>query len=294
MLKHETDRLPKRVVLLGGNGFIGRVLAQKLRADSVEVVPLGSKDVDLAQPSAPAALRERVGREDALVFLSALTPDKGKDPDTLMKNLAMSRNVAEIVGAGGCSHLLYMSSDAVYDGSIHPLRESVPCAADGLYGYMHIGREIMLKEAAAKGKVPYAVLRPCAVYGAGDTHNGYGPNRFLRAALKDKVIKLFGEGEEMRDHVHVDDLCEVARRTLAGRSVGLLNVATGTAVSFMSVACRLADLLGGGVRIETAPRSGPVSHRHFDISELAAAFPTLRFATLEEGLRKTLAQTRQA
>jgi len=47
---------------------------------------------------------------------------------------------------------------------------------------MHRTRELML---AAEAKAPLAILRLTAVYGAGDTHNSYGPNRFLRQALKD-------------------------------------------------------------------------------------------------------------
>ena len=56
-----------------------------------------------------------------------------------------------------------------------------------------------------------AILRPTLIYGAGDPHNGYGPNRFRRLAATGKPIILFGEGEERRDHV-THRRCGRARR----------------------------------------------------------------------------------
>jgi len=58
------------------------------------------------------------------------------------------------------------------------------------------------------GSIPLAILRPTLVYGAGDPHNGYGPNRFRRLASANQPIVLFGEGEERRPAVlaGVDEL----------------------------------------------------------------------------------------
>ena len=44
---------------------------------------------------------------------------------------------------------------------------------------MHIARELMIKQLV---KSPIAVLRPTLIYGAGDPHNSYGPNRLRRMA----------------------------------------------------------------------------------------------------------------
>src|SRR5256885_1405531 len=77
-------------------------------------------------------------------------------------------------------------------------------------------------------KAPLAILRPTLLYGAEDPHNGYGPNRFRRLANAGADITLFGEGEERRDHVLIDDLAEIVLRVLKRRSTGTLNIATGT------------------------------------------------------------------
>ena len=80
------------------------------------------------------------------------------------------------------------------------------------------------------------MLRPTLIYGAGDPHNGYGPNRFRRQAAKGEPITLFGEGEEKRDHVAVEDVARLAVRMLMHRSTGVLNAVTGSSTSFRDIA----------------------------------------------------------
>jgi len=267
-----------RTVILGARGFLGSALARRL----TDVLPLGSADVDLSQPAAVEKLLSLVREGDALVFASALTPDKGKDTRTEMKNLAMGEHVAAVVEKVKFSHIVYISSDAVYADDANPVRETSCASPTTLYGLMHLMRERMILVAAQK--TPVMIVRPCAMYGAGDTHNSYGPNRFMRTAVKDRKIQLFGEGEEQRDHLHVEDCAKLVELCLQQRATGVLNAATGHSVSFMEVA-QLAAGIVGNVEVKGQPRSGPVTHRHFDVTELIKRFPTFRFTPLTEGLR---------
>src|SRR5260370_24915847 len=98
---------------------------------------------------------------------------------------------------------------------------------------MHRTRELIL---AAEAKAPLAMLRITAVYGAGDTHNSYGPNRFLRQALNDGRIPLFGNGEETRDHLRVDDAVDLLLRPVSHTATGLINLAPAPPATFPVVA----------------------------------------------------------
>ena len=148
-------------------------------------------------------------------------------------------------------------------------------------------------EACRAAGIPLAILRPAALYGAGDTHDSYGPNRFLRTAREEGRIALFGEGEEQRDHVFVDDAAALVTAVLERSSTGVLNVATGSAVSFRAVAEAVAGLVDGAA-VEGSPRRGPITHRHFDVAATRAAFPTFAWTPYEEGLRTTAAALRDA
>jgi len=288
MLEHLQKQAshPNRVVILGSKGFLAHALVQHLTSEGIDCLAIGSSEMDLIHPDSMAKLSGLLQPDDSLVITSALTPDKGKDVTTLMKNLEMARHLASCLENQGCSQVIYISSDSVYDGKESLIRESSTRQASDLYSLMHIAREQILSQATAKSKTPLCFVCPCAIYGAADTHNSYGPNRFFRTALKDCKITLFGNGEEIRDHILVDDVARLIGLCLTHRSVGILNAATGVAQSFHHVAENIAEILGSNVAIECLPRTGTITHRHFDPTVRIKAFPQFEPTPLSVGLAK--------
>jgi nucleoside-diphosphate-sugar epimerase len=265
-------------------------LLDQLSGLGVEALALTTRDLDLTEASSAGQLQALLRGTDALVFAAALTPDRGKDARTLMRNLAMAENVAAVLERIPCAHVVYISSDAVYPDGAGLISESTPCAPDSLYGLMHRTRELLVLHAAGRAGSPALILRPCALYGAADTHNSYGPNRFLRLALTERRIALFGQGEEKRDHVAVQDFSRLIGLCLAQRTTGTLNVATGRAVSFADLADMVSGICPGAVRIEGSERRTAVLHRHFDTAALLRAFPTFACTELRDGLRAMAAE----
>jgi UDP-glucose 4-epimerase len=285
MLTHHslTPTTPARVVLLGAQGFLARALLAGLAARKMPALALGSAVLDLTATDAADRLAGQLKADDALVMMSAITPDKGRDATALMKNLAMGKAVSEALMRRPVAHAVYVSSDAVYSFDRALVNEESPAAPTDLYGVMHRTRELML-ESAVKG--PLAVLRPTMVYGAGDSHNSYGPNRFRRMAAKDGKITLGGNGEETRDHIYIDDAAELMIRVLRHRSGGRLNLATGRSVSFRQLA-GLVAARGRKAEIVATVRSVPVTHRAFDVTACRKAFPDFVFTPLETGLDRS-------
>jgi nucleoside-diphosphate-sugar epimerase len=274
---------PARVVVLGARGFIGAALVRDLEKSGVPTLALASTDLDLSAPDAAARLAALLRPEDALVFLSAVTPDKGRDIASSMRNLRMGEAVAAALQARPVAHLVYLSSDAVYSFESGLVSEATPAAPIDLYGAMHRTRELMMQQAF---KGPLAILRSTLVYGAADTHNSYGANRFRRMAEKDKKIVLGGNGEETRDHVLIDDLVALIREVLRHRSHGILNPVTGRSVTFDELAGLVAGLFSPPAEVVHTLRQSPITHRHFDATLRRRAFPDFHFTPLIEGLRK--------
>jgi nucleoside-diphosphate-sugar epimerase len=138
-------------------------------------------------------------------------------------------------------------------------------------------------------KAPLAVVRSTLIYGEGDPHNGYGPNRFRRLAAAGQEIVLFGEGEERRDHVLIDDVAEIVCRVIEHRSRGTLNIATGEVYSFRDIAERIAAMARPVVAVRGTPRQGEMPHggyRPFDIAACRRAFPDFRYTSLADGLNQ--------
>jgi UDP-glucose 4-epimerase len=287
MLKHQNDASnpPKRVVIMGAAGFVGGAIAARLARESVPVLALGRKEVDLLASDAGTKLAALLKPEDAFVAVSARAPCK--TPEMLVENATMAAAMAAALAKSPVSHVVNISSDAIYADSREPLTERSCASPDSLHGAMHLAREVALRSAT---KAPFASLRPTLVYGANDPHNGYGPNRFRRLAMRGEEIVLFGNGEERRDHVCVDDVAELAVRTLKRRSSGALNIATGEVRSFHDIAQQAAKISGKPIQIRGTPRSGPLPHdgyRPFDVSAVREAFPDFRFQSFDEAFRRS-------
>ena len=282
MLSHQNARpeRPTRVVVLGAGGVIGKALLKRLTADGIAALGLGSVEIDLTEPTAAEELQALLRADDAVVFLSALTPDKGRDIATLMKNLRMAEAVAAAVAVVQCRHLVYMSSDAVYPFGKGIVDETSPADPVDLYGVMHKAREVMLMSAVPASAL--AILRCTLVCAADDTHNSYGPNRFRHQAAKDGKVTLGGEGKETRDHVYADDVAELVRLVLMHRSCGLLNAVSGRSHSFADVASMVASKFDPPAKVTFAGGGGAVTHRHFDATALHLAFPNFHFRALDE------------
>jgi len=274
-------RAPSRVVIIGAGGFVGGAIGDQLAADKIPILPLTRKELDLLKPEASATLQRLLRADDSVVFVSALAPTRNNA--MLIDNLRMAEAVCAALAAQPVAHLAYISSDAVYSDDDNPVTERSCQQPSSLHGAMHLAREIMLHTTV---KLPLAILRPTLIYGAEDPHNGYGPNRFRRLAAKGEAITLFGNGEEKRDHVLVDDVATLASAVLHYRSKGALNIATGRSASFREVAEMVVALSPRSVEIRGTPRQNPITHRHFDITDCLKAFPEFHYIPLRDGLAR--------
>lgn len=317
MLTHgQESKAPSRVVVLGANGFIARCVQKWCGGHDVACRPVGSAEIDLSDPANAPRLAALLRADDAIVMTSSLTPDKGRDYRALMANMRMAETVCLALEKTPCAHFAYLSSDAVYDANKIPLDEDSTREPVDLYALSHVGREMVLSTELQRLQIPLCILRLTNIYGPGDTHNAYGPNRFVRSALTEWRIDVFGEGEERRSHVFIEDAVRLIGLCLERRSFGTLNVAVRHAVSFKEVADIVARLAGRPVSMQYLPRTvpvvhkpykwtqvfrflynlgrpiGPVVHRTFVNTAVFTAFPDFQFTSLEQGLASFVASYR--
>ena len=286
MLEHlaVNTMFPARVVIMGAGGFVGSSIKDHIEKAGMHVLGLTEQSLDLLDMNASQRLADLLRPNDTLVVVSAIAPCKNNT--MLLKNIIMMEAVCSAIEKVPPLHVIYFSSDAVYADDTKPLTESSCAEPSSLHGVMHLAREVMLKQVC---NMPLAILRPSLIYGAADTHNGYGPNQFCSLAAAGKDIVLFGDGEERRDHVYIDDVAEIVRLVIAHKSKGILNIATGNAISFKEIAEIVASHFSPSPAIKTSPRKGPMPHkgyRPFDITACRDAFPYFRYTSLTEGLAK--------
>jgi len=267
----------RRALVLGA-GFVGGEVIRRLAGRGWEVQGTRSRDLDLTGQNAWEKLSRMLRQGDTLVFVAAKAPVK--TPEILVENLQMAQNVLRACQKTPPGHLVYVSSDAVYADGPCPLSEDSPAAPTSLHGVMHLTRELMMK---TLHPVPLAVVRPTLIFGEEDPHNGYGPNQFLRLAKSGKPIRIFGKGEEQRDHIHVGDVAEMIAEIVVRGRTGIVNAVTGETTSFLAIAEKIRKKCP--VRIEFVERLGPPPHngyRAFAAAKTKALVPRLILHRLDE------------
>lgn len=286
MLKHlnEKSTKPSRVVVLGSHGFVGSHIMNQLKQEGINALGLSRNEVDLLSSDASSVLLNYLKPEDVLVIVSAIAPCKNNAQ--LIDNLKMIQAAATAIEKVALSQVIYISSDAVYADDVSLATETAKQQPSSLHGMMHSVRELMLKTTV--GKTPLAILRPSLLYGLADPHNGYGPNRFRRLAEENKTIALFGNGEEKRDHIFIEDVAKIVSLVIQHRSEGTLNIATGESPSFRETAEIIVSLTGNAVEIQATPRQNPITHRHFDITACYQAFPNFHYTSFKDGVMHML------
>jgi UDP-glucose 4-epimerase len=259
-----------------------------LARDGVADVAHDSRSLDLTRPEALGGLDGVLGPATALVFASALTPDRGQTPDTFLANVAMATNLAKALAGRALGLCVNVGSDAVYGFDVNPVTEGTPVSPGGYYALAKYSAERVIECAARAAGIPLLALRVTGIYGPGDPHGSYGPNAFARSLARDRSLRIFGDGEEERDHVHVVDVAAIVAGLIRARATGVFNVATGESRSFADVVKAIRRLVPYDVAVTHAPRAGAITHRRFDVARLAAALPGLAFTPFDDGLRATL------
>ncbi len=272
------------IVLLGRTGFFGRALDRAFQRDGVQVSGYGSVDLDLRKFEELQKLDDRLNRETALILASALTPEKGATLNVLHDNILMCLNVARYLETHPVGLCVYVSSDAVYPLVASPVTEETAVEPASLYALAKYTGERVLARVSETTGLPLLTLRITALYGPGDTHGSYGPNAFMRSILQGKVVRLFGNGEEQRDHLHVDDAASLVQQLVAVKATGTMNLATGRSRSFADIVEILQKIVPEPFQTDSLPRKAPITHRHFDVTKLFLLVPQFKFTPIEQGL----------
>lgn len=277
----ETTLRPNTIVF-GASGFVGQAISRALKADKHSVLELSRNEVNLLDIGSCEKIQHLVNDGDLVVLAFARAP--ARNLEDIFENLIMMNNVLNALRIKELSYVLNISSDAVYSDSKELLNEHSIMAPISAHGIMHCMRERLVDQTF--GNIA-GHLRPTLIFGKDDPHNGYGPNLFWRKISAGEDIILFGEGEEMRDHIHINDVASVAAEMIKIHHFGSINAATGQLRSFHDIANSMVRLSNAKCKVLTSQRNGPMPHdgyRAFDNNALRQLLPNIKFLTIENYL----------
>ena len=269
----------RRVVVTGASGFIGSHVVSQAESRGLEVVGVSSRDLDLMAPESFGILASLLRAGDTVVHSAAIAP--ARNAAEAAANLTMTNNLVRAAEGLELGQLVVVSSDAVYGSTSGVVTEQTVCTPDSIHGVMSLGRELACAEIRTD---VFTIVRPAPVYGMGDTHNSYGPNRFVRQALGDGQITVFGNGEAGRDHVDISDVADVILRSITQSERGVINVASGQMRTFTQVAELVRSVAPSRATVASVGLEANPTFRSFDLSGLIRRFPDYIPTTPEIGI----------
>jgi UDP-glucose 4-epimerase len=196
------------------------------------------------------------------------------------------------------ARVIFAGTRGEYGSSVKlPVDEDHPTNPKGIYAVTNLTAEKMVLVYDEIYGIPGACLRITNTYGPRHQmmHDEYGVfNWFIRKALDDDLIPVFGDGRILRDFLFVDDLVECMLMTaLTDGSYGkVFNIGTGIPVSFYELAEVIVRIAGTG-KVEftefTQERKEVEPGDYYaDITRIKNLVGWMPRTSLEDGIRQTV------
>tara|TARA_B100000989_G_scaffold238449_1_gene185333 strand:+ start:20685 stop:21689 length:1005 start_codon:yes stop_codon:yes gene_type:complete len=242
--------MKKKILLVGGCGFIGHNLAIYLKNNNYETHIIDSlgvnnilsvmdntvnnknlyssilnKRIELLQKNEIKLHIEdardyhglsklfEIIKPDKVIHLAAVSHanKSNKDPhNTFDHSLRTLENVLDNVRINK-THLIYLSSSMVYGNfEGNSVNENSICKPLGIYGTLKYAGELIIKSYNQVFGLPYTIVRPSALYGERCVSRRVG-QVFIENSLQDISITVNGTGEEKLDFTYINDLVEGIR-----------------------------------------------------------------------------------
>jgi len=194
--------------------------------------------------------------------------------------------------------VIFSGTRGEYGASVKlPVGEDHPTNPKGIYAVTNLSAEKMVLVYDDVHKISGTCLRITNTYGPRHqmAHDEYGVlNWFIRKAIDDELIPVFGEGHILRDFLFVDDLVEcLLQVAICPSAYGeVFNVGTGIPISFIDLAKKIVEIAGSGkvafTEFTKERKEVEPGDYYTDISKVRKVVGWTPKTDLSEGLKKTI------
>lgn len=302
------------VIVTGGAGFIGSQLAGRLLKEGLRVVvvddlssgrlefvPKKAKFVQMSVND-PRLTKVFLREKPVYVFHLAAQIDVRVSVEQPLRdaetNIHGSLRVLEAATRSGVKKIIFSSSGgAIYHGlNIRPTPENVPCMPLSPYGVAKYAFELYLHSACHNYGIKYVALRYANVYGPRQDSKGEAGviGIFIRKMMAGKVPTVFGDGEQTRDFVFVDDVVEANVLAMRSSRHGAYNIGTGKETSVNRIVALLKKEFPGIEPAHGPANSGEERRSSLDCRAAKLGLKWTPKVKTEEGIRRTVAWFRKS
>ena len=295
---------PKKILIVGGTGFIGYHLAKKSLKKGWQVTSVSSNPPKSIRYLSKVKyircditnkklLESRINTNfDYVVNLGGYV-DHSNKKKTFLSHYIGCKNLAKIFLKKNPSSFIQIGTSLEYGTSKSPQKENIKCnlkSIKSIYGKAKLLSSMYVIKLFKEKKFPSTVLRPYLIYGPKQDINRFLPT-IIQGCIKDKKFPS-SKGDQLRDFLYVDDAVEAIIKLLTNKkAIGkIINIGSGKPKIIKNVIEKVIKISKGG-----KPQYGAFKLRKFDMPKL---YPSIRKikntinwqpkVSFEKGLRKTI------
>ena len=299
-----------RVLLIGGCGFIGSHVVDRLRSEGQQVrvfdrrpeqfrPPLDGVDYVMGDLTDTAQLYEALVGVDAVIHLASTSVPSTSNLDPVADitgNLIATVRLIEIMRAAKLRKIVFLSSGGTVYGvpQVDPVAETHPLRPISSYGIVKVAIENYLYMEHSQHGLQQVILRASNPYGPRQGHTGIQGiiGTHLWRIARGEPVEVWGDGSVVRDFIHVRDLAALCVKAVLSDVSGCYNAGSGEGTS-------VAEIVASIDRTVQATGHAPVrpiykAGRSFDVPrvvlDIARARADLDWAPrigLDEGIAES-------
>jgi len=297
-----------RALVTGGAGFIGSNVIKLLLEESYEITVLDNFSTGYQENLKPFTgikviqgdIRDKNTVQKALsgvqvVFHLAASVGNVKsledpifDSDV---NVLGTLNILEAARKEEVKKIVYSSSAAIYgEPKRLPIDEDHLLQPDSPYGVSKLAGEKHCLCFSKVYDIDIVCLRYFNVYGPNQRYDAYGNviPIFATLLLKDKPLTIYGDGEQTRDFINVEDVAKANLLAAEAKGIrGAFNVGNGEGLTINELSRIIQDVSGISAKVVYAPeRKGEVKHSLADVSQARDVLGHKPQVSVKEGLKE--------
>lgn len=306
----------KKVLVTGGAGFIGSNLVVELikTGNMVTVIDSlvsgyksnlnpfsGIRFIESDIRNSDLVLKAVEGN-DVIFHLAASVGNKKSIDDPMTDasvNVLGTLNILEAAKKLGVKKVVVSSSAGIF-GELKtlPIGEDHPIEPDSPYGCSKLCEEKLALAYAKLYPMEVVCLRYFNVYGPNQRYDAYGNAIpiFTFRMLKGETIYIYGDGEQTRDFVHVNDVVRANILAASAKGVvGAFNIASGSRITIKRLVEMIMSYSDGRSVVEhTNKRAGDVLHSVANISKAKEILGYSPQVGIEDGLKDYIGWAQKA
>ncbi|EDL65262.1 NAD-dependent epimerase/dehydratase family protein [Bacillus sp. SG-1] len=296
-----------KILVTGGNGFIGSYVVNSLVEGGYKVVIVDSsignknsinKKVKCYQLNITDKNLSNVfdkERPDAVIHMAAQVDVSRSVMEPIMDaevNILGTINVLNECVKYKVKKVVYSSTSAVYGENVaSEISENEKIMPISFYGISKYTPELYLEAFFKIHGLKYTILRYSNVYGERQGIKGEGGviPIFIHELMEDRSPVIFGDGKQTRDFIYAGDVAEANVSALNAADMEVLNISSGISITILQLFEQIRDLMGKAVTPNfRGGRSGDILHSRLANSKAIMMLSWEPKVNLPEGLRKTI------